>query len=249
MVGRDDYAAGTATGNVPTDYPPTRAAGRGRGWYRGDCHVHSTYSDGELTPAQLAAAARAAGLDFIATTEHNTADAHGAWGPHAGDDLLVILGEEVTTPTGHWLALGIEPTPTCRASSASRTPSSWPTSTTAILAGLRAGHSWIAGSADVELTLEATAGPRHAGIGDDLPTHNHTASVRAESRGLPSGTVSFHTDRGKAHRESWSEASWSDAASHVVEWPTSAAESAFVRVEVRHPDGHMAALTNPIALT
>ena len=82
------------------EVPPTRVAARGRGWYRGDCHVHSVYSDGKLTPEQLAAGARAAGLDFIATTEHNTADAHGAWHAHAGDDLLVILGEEVTTQTG-----------------------------------------------------------------------------------------------------------------------------------------------------
>jgi hypothetical protein len=81
----------------------------GRGWYRGDCHVHSVYSDGQLTVGQLAAGARAAGLDFIATTEHNTADAHGAWQAHDGGGLLVILGEEVTTAGGHWLALGLRP--------------------------------------------------------------------------------------------------------------------------------------------
>jgi len=82
----------------------------GRGWYRGDCHVHSQRSHGgELTPKQLAAAARELGLDFVAITEHNTADTHGAWGPLAGDDLLVILGQEITTRTGHWLALGIDP--------------------------------------------------------------------------------------------------------------------------------------------
>ena len=93
-----------------SEFPPTRVAGRGRGWYRGDCHVHSVYSNGaELTPEQLAAGAREAGLDFIATTEHNTSDAHGIWSPHAGDDLLVILGQEITTWTGHWLALGIDP--------------------------------------------------------------------------------------------------------------------------------------------
>src|SRR5215207_605860 len=93
----------------PSQFPPKRVAGRGRAWYRGDCHVHSGRSyGGELTPEQLAAAAREIGLDFIATTEHNTSDTHGAWGPLAGDDLLVILGQEVTTQTGHWLALGID---------------------------------------------------------------------------------------------------------------------------------------------
>jgi hypothetical protein len=34
-----------------------------------------------------------------------------------------------------------------------------------------------------------------------------------------------------------------------MEWPTNAKESAYVRVEVRHPTGRMAALTNPIILT
>jgi predicted metal-dependent phosphoesterase TrpH len=82
--------------------------GRGRGWYRGDCHVHTVLSAGaELTADQLAVAARRAGLDFIVTTEHNTADGHAAWVEPAGDDLLVIPGQEVVTATGHWLALGI----------------------------------------------------------------------------------------------------------------------------------------------
>ncbi|MBB4962320.1 hypothetical protein FHR38_006053 [Micromonospora polyrhachis] len=35
----------------------------------------------------------------------------------------------------------------------------------------------------------------------------------------------------------------------TVEWRTDAAESSFVRIEVRHPGGHMAAPTNPIILT
>jgi hypothetical protein len=57
----------------------------------------------------LAVRARAARLDFIATTEHNSAAAPGAWGYLAADDFLIVLGEEVTTKTGHWLALGISP--------------------------------------------------------------------------------------------------------------------------------------------
>lgn len=44
-------------------YPPQQARGRGRAWYRGDCHLHSVHSDGRHTPAELAALARAAGLD------------------------------------------------------------------------------------------------------------------------------------------------------------------------------------------
>ncbi|WP_105971946.1 CehA/McbA family metallohydrolase [Streptomyces geranii] len=90
-------------------YPPERAKGRGRAWYRGDCHLHSWYSDGRRTPAEIAALARAAGLDFINSSEHNTQSAHAHWASEAGDDLLIMVGEEVTTRNGHVVALGIDP--------------------------------------------------------------------------------------------------------------------------------------------
>ncbi|MFC0528613.1 CehA/McbA family metallohydrolase [Phytohabitans kaempferiae] len=324
-------------------FPPASTAGRGRGWYRGDCHVHSARSNGgELTPAQLAAAARAAGLDFIAITEHNTTDTHGAFGPLAGDDLLVILGQEVTTRTGHWLALGLEPgqvvdwrygirdgvldrhlagvrragglcvaahphapypsgafmypyegfdavevwnglwrsdlpwgadneaalaewgrglpagvhggrwRPAIGASDAHlagqiATPHTVvlaeEMSAAALLDAIRAGRAWIAESAAVGLSLTVAAGGRDAGIGERLPTRGEPATVRVEVRGVPSGTVSFHTERGRVHR-----AALPVDGSGAVVWATSAAESLFVRVEVRHAGGHMAALTNPVVL-
>jgi hypothetical protein len=90
-------------------YPPQRVAGKPRGWYRGDCHLHTVYSDGQRTPDEVAAGARAAGLDFMVTTDHNTSSSHAVWGPLAGDDLLIITGEEITTRNGHYLGLGIKP--------------------------------------------------------------------------------------------------------------------------------------------
>lgn len=90
-------------------YPPERARGRGRAWYRGDCHLHTVYSDGRRLPEEVAAGARAAGLDFMVSTDHNTSSSHGVWGPLAGPDLLIVTGEEVTTRNGHWLALGLPP--------------------------------------------------------------------------------------------------------------------------------------------
>ncbi|MFE7129944.1 CehA/McbA family metallohydrolase [Streptomyces sp. NPDC057638] len=90
-------------------YPPERARGRGRAWYRGDCHLHSWYSDGRRTPAEIGALARAAGLDFINTSEHNTHAAHPHWAAVAGPDLLVLTGEEITTRNGHVVALGTDP--------------------------------------------------------------------------------------------------------------------------------------------
>jgi hypothetical protein len=304
--------------------------------------VHSVHSNGgELTPEQLAAAARVTGLDFIATTEHNTATGHGAWGSHA-DGLLVIVGQEVTTQTGHWLALGIEPGQVVEWRYSVRhdvigehldqvhqagglcvaahpyapyatgefgypyhgfdvvevwnglwtSELAWNAdneaalaawgqrlvtdihsgqwrpamgnsdthlegqigvphtvvlaedlSTNAVLAGIRAGRSWIAESATIELSLTVAAGDRSAGIGERLNTCDQPAVVRVEVHGVPSGVVSLHTDRGEAYRESLPE-----DGSGAVEWSAMARESAFVRVEVRHPDRRMAALTNPIIL-
>ncbi|WP_069464166.1 CehA/McbA family metallohydrolase [Actinacidiphila rubida] len=91
---------------VPT-YPPQRAKGRGRAWYRGDCHLHTVYSDGKRLPSEVAAGARAAGLDFMVSTDHNTSSSHGVWGQYSGPDLLIVTGEEITTRNGHWLALGL----------------------------------------------------------------------------------------------------------------------------------------------
>jgi hypothetical protein len=305
--------------------------------------VHSKRSyGGELTPKQLAAAAREFGLDFIATTEHNTSDTHGAWGALAGDDLLVILGQEVTTKTGHWLALGINPGQLVewrygirdgvvdryldqvhqagglciaahphapypsgmfmypfqgfdgvevwnglwssdrpwnadnqaalaewgRGLAADIHAARWrpamgnsdthlenqigiphtvvlaeELSTDAILAGIRAGRSWISESAAIELSLTASAAERSAGIGEQLETCDEPVLVRVEISGVPWGTVSFHTDRGTAHGESLP-----TDGSASVEWRTSAEESAFVRIEVRRSGKYMAALTNPVIL-
>jgi predicted metal-dependent phosphoesterase TrpH len=82
---------------------------RVEGWLRGDLHVHSVHSDGEQTPDDLVAAAAGAGLDFIASTDHNTSAANRMWADHPPDELLVLPGQEVTTRHGHWLAIGLPP--------------------------------------------------------------------------------------------------------------------------------------------
>jgi hypothetical protein len=321
---------------MATDHGPRR-------WFRGDCHVHSFLSHGaDLTPAHLAGAARAAGLDFIAVTEHNTPAAHDEWASLSGDDLLVIPGQEVTTRTGHWLALGLAPGEVVEwrygvrddavdrhlgqvrrsgglcvaAHPHAPYPSgvfmypyqgfdvvevwngqwtsglpwnanneaalaewgrglahdvhrgSWrpamgnsdthlegqlgtphtvvladELSAPALLAGIRAGRSWIAGSAAIELSFEATAGDGRAGIGERLETGGEPVAVRVDVRGVPSGAVTFHTELGTVLRESLP-----GGGAGTVEWRTGASESAFVRVEIRHADGRMAALTNPVVL-
>jgi hypothetical protein len=113
----------------------------------------------------------------------------------------------------------------------------------AVLAGIRAGRSWIAESRSVDLRVRATAGGREAGIGDRLAARGKTTVVRVEVRGVPSGVVSFHTEAGAVHRARLPDTRWG-----AVDWDTNAEESGFVRIEVRHPGGRMAALSNPIVL-
>jgi len=80
----------------------------------GVVHIHTDLSDGRGTPAEVLAAGRRAGADFIVITDHNRMD------PEIFDHLdrtpgdpLVILGSEVSTEAGHMLAIGIRP-PTFR---------------------------------------------------------------------------------------------------------------------------------------
>ncbi len=65
-----------------------------------DLHLHSTASDGTLTPAALARAAAGAGLDIIAITDHDTVagvpDAMRA----AADRVTVIPGIEISSTLG-----------------------------------------------------------------------------------------------------------------------------------------------------
>ena len=79
------------------------------GWYRGDFHAHTNFSDGHYPPPELVGVARAEGLDFFAITDHNTIDAY----PHFGNppDLLVIPGLEVTVKAGHFNVFGLEGQP------------------------------------------------------------------------------------------------------------------------------------------
>jgi hypothetical protein len=101
---------GAPLGDPSPDAPaPAVVPGRGAGWYRGDLHLHTVHSDGRHEPHDLVAVARAAGLDFIVSTDHNTSAANRAWGTCLTNGLLVIAGEEVTTRHGHWLAVGLPP--------------------------------------------------------------------------------------------------------------------------------------------
>ena len=62
----------SSLGPTPALAPrPDEPIRRGEAWYAGDLHVHTLHSDGSVSAAAAARAAREAGLDFIAITDHN----------------------------------------------------------------------------------------------------------------------------------------------------------------------------------
>lgn len=95
-----------------------RIGRRGPGWFAGDLHAHSGHSDGRTRsragaavgtpPGRVFDAAVAAGLDFLALTDHNTTS---HWldverlQPYY-DDLLLLHARELTTYRGHVNTIG-----------------------------------------------------------------------------------------------------------------------------------------------
>jgi len=79
----------------------------GMTWFAGDFHAHTVHSDGQESISGLAALGSAAGLDFLAVTDHNTTSHHAHLpGVGAAHGISLIPGQEVTTHRGHANALG-----------------------------------------------------------------------------------------------------------------------------------------------
>jgi hypothetical protein len=102
-------AAGTLSDVLPIRVPPTR------GEYlvlEADLHVHSFLGDGVLWPWDLAFEARRRGLDVIAITNHNQVLAArvGQLIAKRTANPLVVVGEEITAPDYHLIAIGIDET-------------------------------------------------------------------------------------------------------------------------------------------
>lgn len=325
---------------------PRRVPGTGPGWYRGDMHLHTVHSDGSRTQPQMIRAARAAGLDFIGSADHNTSSSTLEWGKHTPKDFLVMSGEEVTTRNGHWLAVGLpagswidwryrsadgqlqrfanrvralggmaiaahpfNPVPSIRWDFANDygeldaveiwngpwtaddqvTVEHWHAmlvtgtfipavgnsdshnesqtvglaqtivradnlGTTAIVAALKNGHSWVAESSAVELTFTAALGAATASCGDRLDaTSQDMVDVRLEVSGAPGCLAQIRGPVGPV-----AGAIADDAGDALVTVQVPAGTTPFVRAEVRRPNDvavsplddtpglQMVALTNPI---
>ena len=76
------------------------------GWYRGDLHMHTVYSDGDSYPHEVAAAVYEAGLDFYGITDHNRAQSPVPMVPHGDGWPVLVPGVEVTSYAGHFNVWG-----------------------------------------------------------------------------------------------------------------------------------------------
>jgi hypothetical protein len=125
-----------------TDRPARRdlPAAAGMRWLAGDLHSHTVHSDGVLTVPELARFAASRGLDFLAVTDHNTISHHRELpAAAAGNQIVLVPGQEVTTERGHANALGDLPWVDFR-----QTPDQW-LATTEVGGGLLSVNHPIGG--------------------------------------------------------------------------------------------------------
>jgi hypothetical protein len=71
-------------------------------------HVHSTYSDGTATVAELVEAAEEAGADCVLLTDHDTLEARRRGEEGWSGNVLMLVGHEVSPKAGHLLVFGVD---------------------------------------------------------------------------------------------------------------------------------------------
>ena len=73
----------------------------------GAIHLHSNYSDGSGSVDEIISAAEGTGVDFLILTDHNSLEARESGYEGWNDNVLLIVGDEISGKAGHCLALGI----------------------------------------------------------------------------------------------------------------------------------------------
>src|SRR5258706_802886 len=83
--------------------------------YVGNMHMHTPYSDGEGSHADIAGAAQLAGIDFVVVTDHNVLvqGVEGYYGDEKKGYVLLLTGEEIHDQScqpqcNHFLVYGAE---------------------------------------------------------------------------------------------------------------------------------------------
>ncbi len=94
------------TPDIHAVYRPDLPPAAEPGWYRGDLHMHTIYSDGSGAPAEVAVIAVEHGLDFFGITDHNRAQSPVGLVPQGNGWPVLVPGVEVTTYAGHFNVWG-----------------------------------------------------------------------------------------------------------------------------------------------
>ena len=103
--------AGLTIGTAIDDSSPRAPIRTPRGTVlRADFHVHAFPGDGLLPAWELAREASRRGIDVIAVTNHNQTLAASFPVLRSGQLPLVLRGQEVTTPSFHLVAVGVQDT-------------------------------------------------------------------------------------------------------------------------------------------
>jgi len=93
--------------SFPEQYSSREKLPHGYYDYKGLIHLHTTYSDGEGTVKEVAETGNLSGLDFLVSTDHNTLeplqDSKEGW----YQNLLFLVGEEISMQGGYTLGLNI----------------------------------------------------------------------------------------------------------------------------------------------
>jgi predicted metal-dependent phosphoesterase TrpH len=100
---------GVTVGTLVDTVPGRVVPRSGDNWIlAGDFHVHAFPGDGTLAAGELRREAWRAGLDVIAVTNHNqTLAAHLVARSGRSGEPLVMVGQEITNPGYHLIAVGI----------------------------------------------------------------------------------------------------------------------------------------------
>ena len=88
---------------------PTHIFNPTPGWYTGDFHAHTSFSDGVYSPDELVTLARAEGLDFLSITDHNTIGALSAF--TIRPTMPIMRGIEITLKIGHFNVFDVDSWP------------------------------------------------------------------------------------------------------------------------------------------
>jgi len=77
--------------------------------YTGVIHFHSEYSfDGRIPVVDIIRAARENNIDFLMLTDHSCLDARENGMEGWNDDVLLVVGQEITPRFNHYIAFGID---------------------------------------------------------------------------------------------------------------------------------------------